>query len=103
VYTCLIAAASCCFVECLLSAACKTTLHMPTLAAAGNENTPALLQNIAVAIASATSAGKAEARRRRGAAAGGLAGDLWGQNPAVVLLADKPKEEMDAAVQEMIR
>lgn len=70
---------------------------------AGNENTPALLQNIAVAISSATASGGAEARRSRGSVAGGLRGDLWGQNPTVVLLADKPKEEMDAAVQEVIR
>lgn len=81
-------------------AACMhVTLHL----VAGNENTPALLQNIATAISSATAVGGAEARRRRGSVAGGLQGDLWGQNPAVVLLADKPKEEMDAAVQEVIR
>lgn len=81
----------------------RACMHVTLKLVAGNENTPALLQNIAVAISSATAAGGAEAQRRRGSVAGGLRGDLWGQNPAVVLLADKPKEEMDAAVQEVIR
>lgn len=72
-----------------------------------NENTPALLQNIAVAIASAAAAaeGSSSSRRNRraGKVVGGLRGDLWSANPAVVLLADKDKVEMDAAVQEVVR
>jgi hypothetical protein len=71
-----------------------------------NENTPALLQNIAVAIASAAAAGGAEGGGTIGKSAGvsgGLRGDLWGKNPDVVLLADKDKAEMDAAVQEVVR
>jgi hypothetical protein len=70
-----------------------------------NENTPALLQNIAVAIASAAAAANAERGGGMGRSAGvsGLRGDLWGKNPDVVLLADKDKAEMDAAVQEVVR
>lgn len=66
-----------------------------------NENTPALLQNIAVAVSSAAEA-KAEAGLARGAALS-AAGGLWSKDPAVVVLADKSKAEMDAAVQEVIR
>lgn len=75
-----------------------------------NENTPALLQNIAVAISSAAEAAGPDhqqpgrASSRAGAApVSGLRGDLWSKNPTVVLLADKSKEEMDAAIQEQIR
>lgn len=71
-----------------------------------NENTPALLQNIAVAISSAAAAGSSPDARlasRRGEPVGGLRGDLWSKDPTVVLLADKDKAEMDAAIQEVIR
>lgn len=64
-----------------------------------NENTPALLQNIALAISCATAA-KAEASR---AVKETMRGDLWSRNPTVVVLADKPKAEMDAAVKEVVR
>lgn len=67
-----------------------------------NENTPALLQNIAIATASAAAVAQ-HGTRLGGPVAGGLRGDLWAKNPAVVLLADKDKGEMDAAVQEVIR
>jgi hypothetical protein len=32
-----------------------------------------------------------------------MRGDLWSRNPTVVVLADKPKAEMDAAVKEVVR
>jgi hypothetical protein len=57
-----------------------------------NNNSSALLQNIATAVSTSTAFPGSRSRN-----------NIWADQPTVVVLADKSKSDMDAAVQECIK